>query len=210
MFQAGYVGSQGRKLIVTRNINQPPASPTPYPDLQKARPFFSQFPNFSGITEISSVGNSQFNSLQLSLRGTSWHGLTGQFSYTLGHARDDLSDPRNNPPTDNNNLKNNYGNAAFDTRHSVSGYVLYDLPQLGRMIPTLTKGWEVTTFWSYNSGFPFTVFSGLGDAGSGSHTGNGLDRADLVGNPFQGIVQRAWATGRTAYCPVVKSHSFCA
>ena len=162
MFQAGYVGSQGRKLIVTRNINQPPASPTPYPELQKARPFFSQFPNFSGITEISSVGNSQFNSLQLSLRGTSWHGLTGQFSYTLGHARDDLSDPRNNPPTDNNNLKDNYGNAAFDTRHSVSGYVLYDLPQLGRTIPTLTKGWEVTTFWSYNSGFPFTAFSRLG------------------------------------------------
>jgi hypothetical protein len=189
MFQAGYVGSQGRKLIVTRNINQPPASPTPYPELQKARPFFSQFPNFSGITEISSVGNSQFNSLQLSLRGTSWHGLTGQFSYTLGHARDDLSDPRNNPPTDNNNLKGNYGNAAFDTRHSVSGYVLYDLPQLGRTIPTLTKGWEVTTFWSYNSGFPFTAFSGLGDAGSGSHTGNGLDRADLIENPFRGVVQ---------------------
>jgi hypothetical protein len=83
----------------------------------------------------------------------------------------------------------NYGNADFDTRHSISGYVLYDLPQLGRAIPRLTKGWELTTFWSYNSGFPFTVFSGLGDASSGSHTGNGLDRADLVGDPFRGIVQ---------------------
>jgi hypothetical protein len=56
-------------------------------------------------------------------------------------------------------------------------------------MPRLTNGWEFTAFWSYNSGFPFTVFSGLGDASSGSHTGNGSDRADLVGNPFGGVVQ---------------------
>ena len=189
MFQAGYVGSQGRKLIATRNINQPPASVMPYPDLQSARPYFSQFPSFSGITEISSAANSQFNSLQLLLRGTSWHGLTGQCSYTLGHARDDMSFARNNSPTDNNDLKGDYGNADFDTRHNLSGYVLYDLPQLGKAKPRLTKGWELTAFWLYNSGFPFTVFSGLGDASSGSHTGNGSDRADLVGDPFRGVIQ---------------------
>lgn len=195
MFQAGYVGSQGRKLIVTRNINQPPANAIPYPDIQAARPFFSQFPSFSGITEISSVGDSQFNSLQLSLRGTSWHGLTGQFSYTLGHARDDMSEARNNSPTDNNNLKGDYGNSDNDTRHSVSGYVLYDLPQMGKAKPRLTRGWELTAFWLYDSGFPFTVFSGLGNASSGSHTGNGSDRADLVGDPFRGVIQPAEPPG---------------
>ena len=195
MFQAGYVGSQGRKLIVTRNINQPPASVIPYPDLQTARPFFSQFPNFSGITQISSAGDSQFSSLQLSIRATHWRRLTGQLSYTFGHARDDMSDARNGSPTDNNNLKGDYGNADFDTRHNLSGYVLYDLPQIGHSLPRLTNGWELTAFWSYNSGFPFTVFSGLGDAGSGSHTGNEMDRADLVGNPFSGVVQPPHAPG---------------
>src|SRR5499427_3453440 len=184
MFQAGYVGSQGRKLIVTRNINQPPASVSPYPDLEAARPFFSQFPNFSGITQVSSAGDSQFNSFQLSMRATNWHRLTGQLAYTFGHARDDMSNARNSSPTDNNNLKGDYGNADFDTRHNLSGYVLYDLPQIGHARPRLTNGWELTAFWSYTSGFPFTVFSGLGDASSGSHTGNESDRADLVGNPF--------------------------
>jgi hypothetical protein len=189
MFQAGYVGSQGRKLIVTRNINQPPPSVTPYPELQAARPFFSQFPNFSGITQVSSAGDSQFNSFQLSMRATNWHRLTGQLAYTFGHARDDMSYARNGSPTDNNNLKGDYGNADFDTRHNLSGYVLYDLPQIGHAMPRLTNGWELTAFWSYNSGFPITVFSGLGDAGSGSHTGNRSDRADLVGDPFRGVVQ---------------------
>ncbi len=189
VLQVGYVGSQGRKLIDTRNINQPAASPTPYPSLQGARPFFSQFPTFSGITEISSATNSQFNSMQLSLRGTSWHGLTGKIGYTLGHARDDMSAPRNNRPTDNNNLRGDYGNADFDTRHSVSGYVIYDVPQFGQSLPRLTKGWELSAFGSYNSGFPFTVFSGLGGSNTGSNTGNALDRADLVGDPFAGIVQ---------------------
>ena len=192
LVQAGYVGSQGRKLIVTGNINQPPPSVTPYPSLQAARPFYSQFPTFSGITQISSAGNSQFNSLQLLIRTTEWHGLSGQFSYTFGHARDDMSSPRSNAPTDNNNLKADYGNADFDTRHGVSGYVLYDVPQFGQSLPRLTKGWELSAFWSYNSGFPFTVFSGEGGASSGSHTGNGLDRANLVGKPFQGLTKYQW------------------
>jgi hypothetical protein len=185
--QAGYVGSQGRKLIVTENINQPAASVTPYPSIQAARPFFSQFPNFSGITEISSAGNSQFNSMQLSVRGTSWHGLTGQLAYTLGHVRDEMSFPRNNRPTDNNNLKGDYANSDFDTRHNVSGSLIYDVPQFGQSLPRLTKGWELATLMSYNSGFPFSVYSGFDN----SHTGNKQDRADVLSDPFSGVVQPA-------------------
>src|SRR2546422_2751123 len=190
VIQAGYVGSQGRKLIVTENINQPTPSPTAYPSLQAARPFFSQFPNFSGITEISSAGNSHFNSMQLSMRGTSWHGLTGQLAYTLGHVRDEMSYPRNNRPTDNNNLKGDYANADFDTHHNVSGSVIYDLPQFRQSVPRLTKGWELAALMSYTSGFPFSVFSGFDN----SHTGNKQDLADLLSNPFSGVVQPAGGT----------------
>jgi hypothetical protein len=195
VFQAGYVGSQGRKLPVTRNINQPAANATPYPNLEAARPFHAAFPNFSGITELSSSGNSQYNSMQLSLRGTSWHGVTGQIAYTLAHARDDMSAARNNHPVDNNNLKGDYGNADFDTRHNVSGYVIYDLPQFGQSLPRLTKGWEFSALGSYNSGFPFSVRSGQGGSSDGSNTGNKEDRADLVGNPFSGVVQPAQPQG---------------
>jgi hypothetical protein len=188
--QAGYVGSQGRKLIVTENINQPPPSVTAYPSLQAARPFYSQFPTFSGITEIFSAGNSQFNSMQLSVRGTSWHGLSGQLAYTLGHVRDEMSYPRNNRPTDNNNLRGDYADSDFDTRHNVSGSVIYDIPQFAQSAPRVAKGWELAALVAYNSGFPFSVFSGFDN----SHTGNKQDRADLLSNPFAGVVQPAGGT----------------
>jgi len=76
LFQVGYVGSQGRKLIVDRNINLPPPSPTAYTDFQAARPFNNDFPNLAGITQISSIGDSNYNSLQTLVRSTSWHGLS--------------------------------------------------------------------------------------------------------------------------------------
>src|SRR5204862_3014689 len=77
----------------------------------------------------------------------------------------------------------------FDTRHNVSGYVVYDLPQIGQSLPRLTKGWEFSSFLSYDSGFPFSVVSGLGGRTSGSNTGAGSDRANLVGSPFSGVTQ---------------------
>jgi hypothetical protein len=194
LFQVGYVGSQGRKLIIDRNINLPAPRPAPYAsgaEFQAARPFNADFPNLSGITEISSISNSNYNSLQTLIRASSWHGLSGQLAYTWSHALDNLSTPRNNRPTDNSNIKSNYGNADFDARHNVSGYLLYNIPQFGHSLPRLTKGWELSTLVSYNSGFPFTVYSGLGSTTTGSNTGNTLDFANLVGDPFRGIVQPA-------------------
>jgi hypothetical protein len=194
LFQVGYVGSQGRKLIIDRNINIPRPRPAPYAsgaEFQAARPFNADFPNLAGITEISSISNSNYNSLQTLIRTSSWHGLSGQLAYTWSHALDDLSTPRNNRPTDNSNIKSNYGNADFDARHNVSGYLLYNIPQFGHSLPRLTKGWELSTLVSYNNGFPFTVYSGLGSTTTGSHTGNTLDFANLVGDPFRGIVQPA-------------------
>jgi hypothetical protein len=191
MLQVGYVGSQGRKLIVTHNVNQPLVSATLYPDLELVRPFHTQFPQFSGITEISCIGTSHYNALQASLRVTSWHGLTGQLGYTLAHAMDVMSAARNNRPTDNNNINGDFSNADFDTRHTLSAYLLYDVPQLRHSAPRLTNGWELSVFTSYNTGFPFSVLSGLGGSDNGSNTGNQMDRANLVGNPVSGIVQPA-------------------
>jgi Carboxypeptidase regulatory-like domain len=185
VLQVGYVGSQARKLLITRDMNQPPASATPYADIQAARPYNAAFPEYGQITELTSSGNSHYNSLQASLRNTSWKGLTGQLSYTLSHARDDQSAARNAWPADSNNFQADWGNADFDTRHNVSGYLLYDVPQRGHSMPRLTRGWELSAFFSYDSGFPFTVSSGVDN----SNTGQLNDRADLTGSPFSGVTQ---------------------
>jgi hypothetical protein len=190
--QVGYVGSQARKLIYTHNINQAIPDPTGSVPLAARRPYAQQLPQFRGITLISSGANSQYNSMQVSLRSSNWHRLTSQFSYTLAHARDEMSGPRNNQPSNNYDLRHDYGDADFDVRHNFSSYMLYDVPQLGNAIPRLTKGWQLNALITYDSGFPFNVLAGQDI----SQTNNRNDRVDLAGDPFSGVSQPATVNGR--------------
>jgi hypothetical protein len=189
LLTVGYVGNQARKLVYTHNINQITPSVAAADDTR--RPFFAQFPQFSGITEIETAANSSYNALQVSLRTSSWRNLSSQFSYTLGHAIDEVSAPRNARPTDNYNRKFDRGNAAFDYRHVFSGYMLYDAPQLWRGMPWLTKGWQLNAYITADSGTPFTVFVGK----DRSNTLNGADRVDLIGDAFSGLAKTTYVNG---------------
>jgi hypothetical protein len=189
--QAGYVGNQGRKLPVNLDINQPLPDPTGKLTEQQRRPYNAQFPQFAGITELRSAGNSQFNSMQLVARNSFWHGVTGQIAYTLGHARDDMSNVRNNTPENSYNLNLDYGNADFDVRHVVTGYLLYDLPNLTPKMPRLGKGWQLNVLLTHQSGSPFSVTTGT----NVSDSFNFNDRVSLVGNPYSPAVQPANASG---------------
>src|SRR2546427_10446303 len=68
VLQVGYVGSAGRKLFRYRDINQPTsatiAAQTSICDGCVPRPF----PSFFYINQIESAANSNYNSLQASLR----------------------------------------------------------------------------------------------------------------------------------------------
>jgi hypothetical protein len=195
LFQIGYVGSQGRKLADKRNINQP-INPTgqPLSNFQPYRPFYSQFPNLSGITWLETAGDSQYNSLQMSLRTTSFHGLFGQVAYTLAHARDDMSYARYNEPENSYCLRCDYGNADFDIRHTFSSYAVYDVPNLVPSLPRLGRGWQLNAMFIARTGTPFSVGAGQNI----SYQYGGGDRADLVGNPFSGVVQPSNSSGNWA------------
>ncbi|MBO0719775.1 MAG: carboxypeptidase regulatory-like domain-containing protein [Blastocatellia bacterium] len=183
MLQIAYVGNQARKLVYTHNINQ--IAPSTDAAADSRRPYFAQFPQFTGITEIETGSNSNYNALQTSIHTTSWHHFSSQFSYTYSHAIDEMSAPRNVRPTDNYNRAFDRGNADFDYRHVFSGYVLYDMPQLGNRLPVLTRGWQLNTYIVATSGTPFTVYA----SGDFSNTRNGADRGDQIGDPYQGVTQ---------------------
>jgi Carboxypeptidase regulatory-like domain len=191
MVQVGYVGNQARFLPITLNENQPPASVTPYTNFQAARPYGALFPQFAGITELDPAGSSGYNSLQAEIRSTSWHGLTGQLAYTYSHAADDMSAARNNWPANSLNFAGDWGNADFNSTHVLSAYALYEVPQIGRSLPRLGKGWQLAMFTSYDSGFPFSLLSGI----STSNTLSFNERANMVGSPFNGITQPSQTGG---------------
>ncbi len=191
LLQVGYVGNQARKLPVNLEINQPLPDPTGLLTRQQRRPYNGQFPDIAGITELRTAGNSHYNSMQASLRNRQWHGLTGQIAYTLSNAKDTVSNVRNSGPEDSYNLARDYGNADFDVRHVVTGYLLYDIPNFVKSMPRLGKGWQLNALITHQSGLPFSVFT----ATNISNTFNRRDRLNLNGDPFSSVVQPANASG---------------
>jgi hypothetical protein len=186
VLQVGYVGSEGRKLNVVTNINQPDnATGTIFP-----------FPNFGSILQLNSVGTSNYNALQASFKIRSWRGLTSTFGYTWSHTLDEISEYRAVIADDANNIKLDYGNGDYDTRHLFTVALTYDIPGSSHGPKILTHGWQVSSLMNWHTGQPYDeVFSGL----------------SLIGDPFAGVSHSFSAAGGgtqwinpTAFCAAGK------
>jgi hypothetical protein len=183
LWQIGYVGSAAHRLMTTSDINQPlPGIYATDAAQQAARPYFAQFPDFGVINEIATNGNSNYNSLQTVLKVREWHRFTSQFTYTWAHGLDDMTQYRGTLPQDSMNLKADYGSMDYDTRHNFTAVLSYGLPNASRFKPLL-NGWELSSLFSLHSGQPFSVFSSNDNSG----TGEGAQRADLIGDPYVGV-----------------------
>ena len=164
VLQVGYVGMEARRLLVVTDINEaaPGSGFLPGTDAQgftyqqASRPYFSQYPNFGVINQISSSGTSNYNSLQVTFRTRVWHGVSTQFNYTWAHSLDEITAYVGAIPQDSTNFKNDYGNSDFDIRHNFSGYVVYDIPGAHWGPQWLTHGWEATSKMQFHTGEPFT------------------------------------------------------
>jgi hypothetical protein len=177
------VGSASHRLLTTADINQPALGIyATDAEQQAARPFFAQFPDFGVINEIETNGNSNYNSLQTVLKVREWHRFSSQFTYTWAHGLDDMTQYRGTLAQDSFNLKADYGNMDYDTRHKFTAAMNYDLPSASRLKPLL-NGWAVNSLVSLGTGQPFTVFSSQDTTG----TGEGEQRANQVSDPFAGV-----------------------
>jgi Carboxypeptidase regulatory-like domain/TonB dependent receptor len=183
LFQVGYVGSASHRLMTTADINQPALGIyATDADQQAARPYFNQFPDFGVINQIETNGNSNYNSLQAILKVRQWHRFSGNFTYTWAHGLDDMTQYRGTLPQDSFNLKADYGNMDYDTRHKFNAALNYDLPSASRW-KLLLNGWALNSLVTFGTGQPFTVFSSQDTTG----TGEGEQRANQIGNAFAGV-----------------------
>jgi outer membrane receptor protein involved in Fe transport len=202
-FNVGYVGSTSRHNLVLQDINQNAlggdqnsstvVGPNGYtfPYQQSTRPYFSKFPNFSIINQINSAATSSYNSLQATLRSSSWHGLATQFAYSWSHNLDDSS-VFNTIPQNSLDLKGDWGNANQDIRNHFSGYVNYAVPAYGHGPKALTQGWEVNSILKFQGGEPVNVLTGQDNSG----TAEGEDRASITGpaiNSDRSVQSHAYA-----------------
>ena len=127
---------------------------------------------FSGVTELSTDGVSNYNGLVLSYqhRFSGWTDGMLQANYTYGHAFDEVSNGgfasftsgSTLVPQDPNNLRGSYGQAEYDVRHSFNANYVWQIPVTAalhhRGPDAMVKGWQVSGTIFARSGFPYTVF----------------------------------------------------
>jgi hypothetical protein len=196
-----YAGSIGVHLYSLRDANEAaPGTGTSATALIPRRPCYlskcvTNYASLGPVEEVASNGSSNFHSLQATIKATNYKGLTGQLAWTYGHSLDDGSGFRSTGPTDSNNLALDYGNASFDIRHTINGYLVWEAPQIGHRFAPLTKGWQTTLFTKFNTASPFSITvgdnTGIGMAkdrinynGGTLKTGSKTIQTDVNGRKF--------------------------
>jgi len=181
-----YVGTKGTHLSDTRNINQPfPAGAAQVlagtANVNQVRPYLG----YANINQYSNGANSNYNSLQASLRTDSFHGLTLQASYTYSHAIDYVSGDV--PGNAHQNAYATYlerGNSDFDRRHMLVLSYVYNIPALSQQpfVRAVFSNWQFSGISSFQTGTPINITLPGDNAGIGSAP----YRPNLVGDPTSG------------------------
>src|ERR1017187_3402530 len=152
----------------------------------------------STITAANTGGNTNYNSLQLSVEQRMKYGLTMLFNYTWSKALDNM--PFNAaatsigsgnsyvyPITVANFKALDYGPTDFDHRNVVSMSYVYVIPKFLNGAPSVARyivnGWQTSGLFQFRSGDPLTIISSSNNI---SGSGQSRDRAILTGSPYGG------------------------
>jgi len=164
VLSASYVGNQSHRLLVLVESN--PGNPalclsTPGCGPFQETAFGTRAPlgsNFGSDTNQSTIGNSNYNAIELSFRHTSKH-LQLFASYTYSKSIDQSS----NVGEEVNPIDPALSRAlsAFDVKHNFVASYAYELPfaRLFGASNRLTDGWTISGITHYSSGFPVTLLN---------------------------------------------------
>jgi hypothetical protein len=221
ILDVSYVGTKGTHLLGIVDINQ--AFPgvalaaglhtangntiftsTDDPRINAVRPYLG----FNAINTIESAFDSNYNSLQATVRKTVRGGGVLGASYTYSKAMTDNSSDRSNAPQNSYNWhEGEYGPATFDRKQILTANYVYPLPFLmnnHHLAGYILGGWQIAGVISTSTGLPTTVTTsnvdpaGLGLLGSSSASA----RPDMVCDPnanaphnyngISGVGQPSW------------------
>jgi hypothetical protein len=153
---AGYIGSRGRRLRLSRNINQPVDGVRPFAALSASSPLLPGRP-LGNITQIESSGQSSYNALWLSATRRLSSGWQFTGSYTLSTSKDYNS--FSSPPTaitvqNGYDLRDSWGPSDFDARHRLVASAVFELPfHANRFV----DGWQLSGVIQAQSGNPVNI-----------------------------------------------------
>ena len=185
ILQVGYFGAQGRHLETTYEGN--PITPAGQAACALSAACIANrsiqsivYPThtayapgniFASVGVQATMGDSHYDSLQVSLQKRMSHGVWFQIAYTYSHSIDDTSGYENSAGTNSAggaslstnpyNLEGFYGDSAFDARHRFVASYDWELPSAFHnkgILHSVVDGWAVTGITTLQTGFPLTVF----------------------------------------------------
>jgi len=191
VLKIGYVGSRSSYLqasvpINTANQNRPAAATSEADEIARRltefRPYFLSLsgsptafatgrvdPRFNGVTQVKSIADSNFHSMQVDFTTRTWRSLNLNVNYTWGHSIDNASDVLNVLVNDTAGYQNpldissNRANSEFDVRHRVVTRFVYTLPfgsSYSGALGKLVKGWNISGSSDWHSGLPVSILAG--------------------------------------------------
>jgi hypothetical protein len=183
LLRVAYAGSKGTHLLQGWELNPSLYIPGKSDRTNtNARRLYG--PAFTNIRNFSSVGNSTFNSLQITVEKRFSRSFTLLSSYTFAKSIDYGSGGGTQWPSfpDPYNFAQNRGLSDFNHAHRFVTSGMWQAPSLTDQ-PALVKGvlggWSLSGVITLQTGAPINVLSGQDNSLSGVNA----DRPDLVGNP---------------------------
>ena len=157
VMMAGYFGSKGTHLRISRNINQPINGVRPFVQLSASSPVLPGA-LLGNITQVEGTGNSSYNALWVSASARWSRGLQLNASFTWSKSIDynSLTSPITVTVQDSYNLRGDRGLSDFDARHRLALYGIYDLPFKGNQ---LVEGWQLAAIVQLQSGNPLNIIT---------------------------------------------------
>lgn len=126
-------------------------------------------PQYTALSAIGSIGNSNYHGGTLSIRQRLGNNLTWDFNYTLSHSLDDASGLQTSGNYGTSLILNpvrqsdNYANSDFDVRHIVNINGVWQIPvgrgrwlfsDTNKVVDAFLGGWQLSGIYRWNSGLP--------------------------------------------------------
>ncbi len=189
MLRVAYVGNNGHHLSGTGDQESGLLQLNPShwdPTLQQE---VALYPTYGSIASINSGVDSNYNAAQITLEKRMTHGFSFLTNFTWARELDDFAPAGGSPFLTNSCYCGryfDYGPSDDDLNKTFKINGEYLVPRVGlpKVIDKIVNGWELSGTVTWQTGFPFTIFSGADNSLSGMLG----DRADLAVSSVQQAV----------------------
>jgi len=195
MLRVAYVGNEGRHLSGTGDQESGLLQLNPShwdPALQQEVPVY---PAYGSIASINSGVNSNYNAAQITLEKRMTHGFSFLTNFTWAKELDDFAPAGGSPYLTNTcscGRYFDYGPSDDDLSKTfkINGEYMVPRVNLPKLVDKVVNGWGLSGTMSWQTGFPFSIFSGTDNSLSGMLG----DRADLA---VASVQQAVLGSGRS-------------